>query len=204
MSASEAAGEVPESWAGSGFAAPRLGEPRWRDPEPPPRVLPSGPPAIPAPARPRRSALAEAERLRRGLGAILVMVALGGCTAGASAVVVQADLAVQASSAHVAALRDNVRQLRLQAAQLANPQVIAQEAVDEYGMRPPAGYVPVGLRPVPAAAVPAPAHSAEGLLPLPAGPAPGGAVALGEGLGRWAGGAWRRVASLVRGGHARG
>jgi cell division protein FtsB len=137
------------------------------------------------PEEPGRRSREEAAGLRRGLGVIVLVAGLLGTCAAGSARVVALDFRVQATTTRLQQLQALNRQLTVEAAQLANPRVINQEAVDRYGMRPVSGYTPITVQPVPKAAPLAPAHTAEAVLPLPAGPAPGGAVALAGRLGAW-------------------
>lgn len=179
-------------YPGRDSAAPAL-QPGWAAPAP----VRSRPETLPEPRRRvrPRSVRAKADALRRGLAAIALAGGLAALCAVGSAAVAQASYAVDHAQAEVAALQDQNGQDAARLAQLQSPQRIQREAVDRLGMHRPAGYVPVVPVQAPPAPPPAPPKTAEAVVPVPAGPAPGGAVDVTRHVRGWTAATWRAVGS---------
>ena len=182
-------------YPGRDSAAPAL-HPAWAPPAPAPS-LPEPQPQPRRRVRPR-SGRSKAAALRRGLLAIALAGGMAALCAVGSVAVAEQGYAVDRAQAEVATLQDANRQDAARLAQLENPQRIQREAVDRLGMHQPAGYVPVAPVQAPPPAPPAPPQTAQAVLPVPAGPAPGGAVADSQHIGAWASNVWRVVGSRLR------
>jgi hypothetical protein len=141
-------------------------------------------PEVSQPAAPRRldprpaSRAADARAFRRGVGAIALAGAMLSAVAAGSAAVVTQSAAVSNAQATIASLQGQDRTLTVRLAELENPDRIERIATQRLGLQRPSAYIPVPTGTLPPAPIPSPGHSATALVNVPAGPAPGGAVAL--------------------------
>ncbi len=142
-------------------------------------------PGLPEPAAPRRAAPKPATRpaeslhgFRRGMAAIALAGAMLVAVAAGSAAVVMRGLAVSSESAAVATLQGQNRILTVRLSELQNPERIDRIATEQLGLVRPSAYVPVPAATLPQNPVPRPGHTTTEVVNVPAGPAPGGAVAL--------------------------
>ena len=172
------------AWAGRDSTAPLLTPGTLPSPAPGPRPRPQ-PRALP-----RSKAAA---RLRRGLGAIALAGGMAAAAVAGSVAVAQQGFAVDAARAQTQRLQGQNRQLTAELAALQSPQRVLAVAVGGLGMQRPAGYLAVPARPVPPAPAQMRAGSAQAVLPVPAGPAPGSVVAIAGGVHSAVAGAWRRM-----------
>lgn len=158
-----------------------------------PRVQPA-PRAAPRPRRRGRSAAAAGRELRRGVAAIGLCTVMAGALVWACVLQAAATEAATAARADIAALSGGNQQLQAELAGLESPARVEALAITRLGLQRPAGYVPVPLVPVTPAAAPGRPATVVATLPLPAGPAPGGAPSAWRALRAAVAGVWRRVA----------